>query len=127
VRNPFPVNAPSVTALPLPSDWQLVLDADCVMRLRELDPGGQGGLVARVIRTYAMSLAKLLEQLTQARAAGDAVALRHVAHTLKSSSASADIERRLRDLPGEDLAPQLDALAREGERVLAALRPAATG
>jgi histidine phosphotransfer protein HptB len=137
VRNPFPVNAPSVTALPLPSDWQLVLDADCVMRLRELDPDGQGGLVARVIRTYAMSLAKLLEQLAQARAAGDAVALRHVAHTLKSSSASvgalalsalcADIERRLRDLPGEDLAPQLDALAREGERVLAALRPAATG
>lgn len=110
-----------------------VLDRACLDRLRELDPSGQGGLVARVLATYTQSLAKLLDQLAAARADADRSRLRHVAHTLKSSSASvgaltlsglcADVERRLRDGETAGMEAQVDALAREGRQVLAALRP----
>jgi HPt (histidine-containing phosphotransfer) domain-containing protein len=110
-----------------------VLDREALQRLRELDPSGQSGLVERVLATYAQSLAKLLDQLGAARAAADTQGLRHVAHTLKSSSASvgalqlstqcADIERRVREGQSEDLEAKLDAMADEGRRILAALRP----
>lgn len=110
-----------------------VLDRACLDRLRELDPSGQGGLLARVLATYTQSLGKLLDQLDAARAGADAARLRHVAHTLKSSSASvgaltlsglcADVERRVRDGETAGLEGQLDALGREGKRVLSALRP----
>jgi HPt (histidine-containing phosphotransfer) domain-containing protein len=109
-----------------------VLDAGALARLSELDPNGKGGLVARVLATYSGSLAKLLDQMQAARGEGDQQALRHVAHTLKSSSASvgalqlsglcADIERSLRDGLTEGLDAKLDAMATEGQRVLVALR-----
>lgn len=112
-----------------------VLDAEALARLRELDPSGKGGLVARVLATYTQSLAKLLEQFNAARAQNDLQGLRYVAHTLKSSSASvgalqlsarcADIERSVREQQTEGLGPQLDAMAQEAARVLAALRTAA--
>jgi histidine phosphotransfer protein HptB len=112
-----------------------VFDAQVLARLQELDPAGKGGLVARVLATYMQSLQRLLEQLRAARDTADLQGQRHVAHTLKSSSASvgalklsalcADIERRLRDAanegPAEDLAEHLDSLAEEGRVVLAAL------
>jgi HPt (histidine-containing phosphotransfer) domain-containing protein len=126
------VNAPHDPALERPEAWHLVLDAACLQRLHDLDPGAKAGLVARVLRTYVQSLAKLLDQLASARASADAAALRHVAHTLKSSSASvgalalselcAEVERQLRDGAAPP-ASQIDAMVREGERVLAALRP----
>jgi HPt (histidine-containing phosphotransfer) domain-containing protein len=113
--------------------WEQVLDREALDRLRELDPGGQGGLVERVLATYAQSLAKLLGQLDAARAAADPAGLRHVAHTLKSSSASvgalqlsalcADIERRVREGQTDGLDVHLDAMVAEGSRVLAALSP----
>jgi HPt (histidine-containing phosphotransfer) domain-containing protein len=109
-----------------------VLDAQTLAKLHELDPSGKAGLVQRVLTTYTHSLARLLAQLHAARAANDPQALRHVAHTLKSSSASvgalqlsalcADIERRLREGQTDGLDAQLDAMSQEGERVLAALR-----
>jgi HPt (histidine-containing phosphotransfer) domain-containing protein len=109
-----------------------VLDAGALERLRELDPSGEGGLVARVLATYAGSLAKLLGQFDAARGQDDREALRHVAHTLKSSSASVgalqlsalctDIEHSLRDGRTVDLDARLDAMAAEGRRVLAALK-----
>jgi HPt (histidine-containing phosphotransfer) domain-containing protein len=132
------VNAPHDPALERPASpqrtevWHTVLDSACLERLHDLDPNGQGGLVARVMRTYVQSLAKLLDQLALARTSGDPAALRHVAHTLKSSSASVgalalselcgDVERGLRDGGTPPHAAQIDAMAREGERVLAALR-----
>ena len=132
------MNAPHDPALERPASpqgtavWHTVLDAACLERLHELDPSGQGGLVARVMRTYVQSLAKLLDQLALARTTGDPAALRHVAHTLKSSSASVgalalselcgEVERGLRDGGTPPQAAQIDAMAREGERVLAALR-----
>ena len=109
-----------------------VLDPEALVRLRELDPGGKAGLVPRVLATYNQSLQRLLEQLRVAREQSDTQAQRHVVHTLKSSSASvgalklarlcADTENKLREGLAEGLAPQLDELAGEGERVLAALR-----
>jgi hypothetical protein len=113
-----------------------VLDREALARLRELDPTGKGGVLARVLATYTQSLARLLEQLRTARAAADNTALRHVAHTLKSSSASvgalelsslcADVERTVYEGRADGLPAQLDALAIEGMRVLAALQGAAS-
>jgi HPt (histidine-containing phosphotransfer) domain-containing protein len=60
--------------------------------------------------------------------------MRHVAHTLKSSSASvgaldlsrlcADIERRIRQDETEGLESLLDGMVTESDRVLAVLKPA---
>jgi HPt (histidine-containing phosphotransfer) domain-containing protein len=126
-------STPSRAGIPAPRAWETVLDRDALDRLRELDPSGQGGLVERVLATYAQSLAKLLDQLGSARAAADHTGLRHVAHTLKSSSASvgalqlsafcADIERRVREGQTDGLEDRLDAMADEGRRILAALSP----
>jgi HPt (histidine-containing phosphotransfer) domain-containing protein len=112
--------------------WERVLDAEALARLHALDPQGQAGLVARVIGTYVGSLRRLLAQFAAARSAGDLPGLRHVAHTLKSSSASvgalalsalcAAVEQHVRDAGAADaLEPQLEALAAEGARVLGAL------
>jgi HPt (histidine-containing phosphotransfer) domain-containing protein len=142
-----PVRAESsALALPMPSEPTTaqvpvgllaasVLDADALARLRELDPGDKAGLLTRVLNTYRLSLERFLGQLQAARGQGDVQAQRHVAHTLKSSSASvgaltlsslcAEIELRLRDGPAEGLDPQLDALINEGQRVLAGLTPPA--
>jgi histidine phosphotransfer protein HptB len=108
-----------------------LLDAQALARLRELDPGGKAGLLDRVLNTYTQSLGRLLDQLRAARGAGDGAAIRHVAHTLKSSSASvgalelsalcADVEARLRDDHLQGLEAQLDRLLAEGERILAGL------
>ncbi len=110
-----------------------VLDAVALDRLRQLDPDNRTGLVKRVLQTYSQSLDRLLVQWQAARAAGDANALRALAHTLKSSSASvgalalsalcADVETRLRDGRRDGLEAQLDALADEAVRIRAALSP----
>lgn len=112
--------------------WTGVLDGEALDKLHALDPQGRAGLVARVIGTYVVSLQRLLAQFDAARATGDASGLRHVAHTLKSSSASvgalalsglcAAVEQQVREgAPAEMLAPNLDALGAEAARVLAAL------
>ena len=126
---------PSIALAPVGTHAPSVLDADALARLRELDPGGKAGLLARVLNTYRQSLECFLAQLQTARSQGDLHAQRHVVHTLKSSSASvgalalaalcAETERRLRDGPAEGLDPQLDALIAEGQRVLAGLTPPA--
>jgi HPt (histidine-containing phosphotransfer) domain-containing protein len=127
------MNSPSMAGPPAVSAAAGdVLDAQALARLQELDPGGQGGLVARVLATYAASLQRLLDQLRVARDAADRPAVRLVAHTLKSSSASvgalalsarcAEIERRLRDGDDDGLEVLLDALAEEGARVLVAVQ-----
>lgn len=64
------------------------LDADSVQRLRELDPQGAHGLLQRVMETFVDSLVRHEHEVAEAMASGDRALLRHVAHTLKSSSAS---------------------------------------
>lgn len=109
-----------------------MLDVEALDRLRALDPHGQSGLLPRVLATYTASLQRLLDQLQAARANADVQAQRHVAHTLKSSSASigalklaalcADIERRMRDEPSLPVQSHFDAVTLEAEHLLRQLR-----
>jgi len=109
-----------------------LLDAQALARLRELDPSGNNQLLKRVVQAYVKSLERLLPELAQARAAGlDLGGIRHVAHTLKSSSASlgalalaqrcAEIEALARAGQTEGLEGLLDAMLVEIEAVRAAL------
>ena len=109
-----------------------VLDEASLQRLHELDPLGENRVVERVLRAFEASLTRLLPQSAQALQQGDQEALRHVVHTLKSSSASvgalelsrgcAEIENRLRLQQLDGLDQRLAVLQAEGERVLAAVR-----
>lgn len=101
----------------------LVLEPQAIERLRELDPGGQSKLLKRVADAFDTSVARLLPQMKTAFAASDLAAIRHVAHTLKSSSASigavklsqlcADIEAMSRDGRVEGLADAIAAFNSE--------------
>jgi len=105
------------------------LDAASLQRLRELDPGGRNGLIGRVLDTYASSLARHAAELAQARASGDHAALRMVAHTLKSSSASvgalelshacAEVERLAREGASAALEAPLASLEAQVHHLLA--------
>jgi HPt (histidine-containing phosphotransfer) domain-containing protein len=108
------------------------LDAESLARLRELDPGGASGLMARVVKAYMNSLDRLLPELQAARgAAGNLETIRQVAHTLKSSSASlgglqlsrhcAEVEALAREGARERIEPEIDAMLAEVSRVRLAL------
>ena len=108
-----------------------VLDEASLQRLQELDPQGQNKVVERVLRAFEASLTRLLPQALQAEASGDHEGVRHVVHTLKSSSASvgalelsrccSEIENRLRTQQVDGRGPRLAALSAEGQRVLRAV------
>jgi signal transduction histidine kinase/CheY-like chemotaxis protein/HPt (histidine-containing phosphotransfer) domain-containing protein len=116
----------------LPSGLEDVLDADALQRLRELDPKGENQLLPRVMKAFESSAGRMLPQLQDASRAGDHAGVRHVAHTLKSSSASigaiklsqlcADIETRIRTGQLDNLGERLDAMCAEAEIVLQALK-----
>ncbi|WP_280151232.1 PAS domain-containing hybrid sensor histidine kinase/response regulator [Piscinibacter sp. XHJ-5] len=116
----------------LPAGTETVLDADALERLRELDPKGENQLLSRVITAFEASAARLLPQLQDARRAGDAAGIRHVAHTLKSSSASigamklsqlcAEIEAKIRTDRLENVDARVEELSAEVEIVLQALK-----
>ena len=110
-----------------------VLDGDALERLRELDPLGKSRLLERVLRAFESSSARLAKQFGEARAAGDMQGIRHVVHTLKSSSASsgavslaricAEIEASMRVEAFAALPDRLDAMDRELAAVLQAVTP----
>lgn len=105
------------------SSQNLRLDPGAVTRLRELDPTGASGLIERVLHAFEDSVARLSPTLSQARSTGDLQTIRHVAHTLKSSSASigalklsqlcADIEVMARQSLTQGIDEQLDAMMEE--------------
>jgi len=109
-----------------------VLDASALERLRELDPKGENQLLSRVIKAFESSAARLMPQLQDARRASDHSGIRHVAHTLKSSSASigaiklsqlcAEIENRIRTDRLENLDDLVGAMSAEVQIVLQALK-----
>ncbi len=109
-----------------------VLDAAALGALTQLDPTGANQLVRRVLTTYHASLERLLGQLAEARACDDAAAIRMMAHTLKSASASigalalsalcAAAEQAALEAHDDALAPLLDRLQVEAGRVDAAVR-----
>jgi HPt (histidine-containing phosphotransfer) domain-containing protein len=111
----------------------MVFDADALARLHDLDPTGKTRLVERVLKAFETSSTRLALQFSEARERGDAQGIRHVVHTLKSSSASigalalaricAEIETSIRTEPVAALAPHLDAMDRELAAVLQALTP----
>lgn len=114
------------------ADVAAVLDPQALARLRELDPDGQSKLLARVAQAFATSVARLLPQMKTAFEAGDLAAIRHVAHTLKSSSASigavklsqlcADIEAMSRDGRVEGLADAIASFRSEVASAQSALK-----
>lgn len=105
------------------------LDEGALSRLAELDPAGKNRLLARVLKAFEGATARLVPQLEAARAGNDLSGIRHVAHTLKSSSASigalrlsglcAEVEAMARDARIEPLEERLDALIREAGLVQA--------
>ncbi|MDQ2928741.1 MAG: Hpt domain-containing protein [Pseudomonadota bacterium] len=110
-----------------------VLDQEALQRLRELDPKGQNHLLERVLRAFESSVLRLAPQLREARQRGDMQAIRHVAHTMKSSSASigamrlsrlcAEIEAAVRQEAADDLPALLDEVDLEFNVVLQAVQP----
>jgi HPt (histidine-containing phosphotransfer) domain-containing protein len=97
------------------------LDAQTLARLQELDPNGANKLLERVIAAYVKSLERLLPELENARGTKlDLTVVRHVCHTLKSSSASlgalelaercAEIETMARIGQTDGLEPLLDGM-----------------
>ncbi len=110
-----------------------VLDEQALERLRELDPGDRNRLLERVLRAFEVSVLRLSPQLAEARQRDDMQGIRHVVHTLKSSSASigalrlsrlcAEIEAAVRQEVPVGLSPLLDDVDRELAVVLQALQP----
>lgn len=108
------------------------LDAQALQRLCELDPKGEARLLDRVFQAFETSVARLMPQLQASRRGVDHAGIRHVAHTLKSSSASigalglsqccADVETMIRLDQVDDLDARVQALCDEVEIVLQAIR-----
>lgn len=125
---PQPANSTGADGTPA----RAVLDAQALERLRELDPKGENHLLERVLQAFEASVARLGPQLEASRRSGDRAGIRHVAHTLKSSSASigalalsqqcAAVEAMIRQESTDDLDGPLATLTAELEAVLQALR-----
>lgn len=108
------------------------LDAQALARLRELDPEGRLGVVQRVLTAFETSLERMLGQLQALQPEPEPSQVAHIAHTLKSSSASvgaltlsqvcAEVETRIRK--GDTSAMHLDTgrLISEGRSALQAVR-----
>ncbi|MBL0727564.1 PAS domain-containing hybrid sensor histidine kinase/response regulator [Piscinibacter sp. HJYY11] len=109
-----------------------VLDAQALERLRELDPNGENHLMERVVSAFDSSVGRLMPQLEDALNSLELGGIRHVAHTLKSSSASigamklsrmcADLEARARNEQSDGMAERIAQLQSEVEIVRVALK-----
>jgi HPt (histidine-containing phosphotransfer) domain-containing protein len=102
-----------MTSTPNPVNPQLTkscLDAPTLARLQELDPNGENKLIERVVAAYVKALDKLLPELESARGPNlNLNVVRHVSHTLKSSSAS------LGALSLAERCAEIETLARIGQ------------
>ena len=90
-------SAASTSSSPSSDSAVLALDATAIARLTTLDPRNESQLIERVMLAFQNSAARLTAQLAQAQLDNDRAAVRLVAHTLKSSSASIgalDLSRR---------------------------------
>lgn len=114
------------------ADTPPVLDPAALERLAELDPTGKNRLIERVFQAFESSTLRLMPQLREAQHAGDHATVRHVAHTLKSSSASigaiklsrlcAEIETMIRLESVDELPDRIGRMDGETALVLQALR-----
>ncbi len=128
-----PATAPDVTnATSAPPAASVVLDPQALKRLHDLDPHGDNKLLERVLKAFEASVGRLQPMLLEAHSNGDLSGISHVAHTLKSSSASigaiklsqmcAEIEMMIRQGSGGDLGHRVDSLSVEIDLVLQSLR-----
>jgi HPt (histidine-containing phosphotransfer) domain-containing protein len=109
----------------------VLLDPQALQRLHDLDPTGATKLMDRVVAAFGASVARLIPLLHSAQKAGDAAAVRLVAHTLKSSSSSvgavrlsqlcADMEAAAKQGRTAELPEAIAALSTEVTAVLDAL------
>jgi signal transduction histidine kinase/DNA-binding response OmpR family regulator len=109
-----------------------VLDAGALDRLRELDPTGENRLMERVLSAFESSIGRLMPQLADAHNTQEISGIRHVAHTLKSSSASigamklsrmcAELEAMARAEQTDGMGERVEALQAEVEVVHVALK-----
>jgi len=86
-----------------------VLDPQALERLRELDPSGQNRLMARVASAFDTSVGRLMPQLRDAMQSTDLTVIRHVSHTLKSSSASIGAVKLSK------MCAEMESMARQGQ------------
>jgi HPt (histidine-containing phosphotransfer) domain-containing protein len=109
-----------------------VLDAGALDRLRELDPNNENRLMERVVNAFETSVGRLMPQLQDALVANELAGIRHVSHTLKSSSASigavklskmcSEIESMARQNQSEGMTERVVLLQAEVEIVRVALQ-----
>lgn len=71
----------------------MALNQAALDQLRELDPDGSTGIFVQIVDTYLADSARLLQQIRNALAEKDLVAMTRGAHTLKSTSASVGATR----------------------------------
>ena len=126
-----PSSPRAIPALTLPSAGS-VLDAEALQRLSELDPTGANRLLERVFQAFEASALRLLPQMHEAFSVSNHPGVRHVVHTLKSSSASigaiklsqlcAEIETMIRLETYDDLTDRVGRMDRETNAVLQALK-----
>jgi len=86
-----------------------VLDVQALDRLRELDPTGENRLMERVVSAFETSVARLMPQLEEALRSNELAGIRHVSHTLKSSSASMGAVKLSK------MCSEIETLARQGQ------------
>jgi HPt (histidine-containing phosphotransfer) domain-containing protein len=107
------------------------VDGDVIAQLRQLEKTSRPGLVGSLVEKFRTSSAKLLRQIEEGVAAGDAGSVGDAAHALKSSSAQLGanqvselalvLEQAARNADMEN-APELeDQLSHAIEEALAAL------
>ena len=131
VSAPPSSGAPKVPGLTLPVAGS-VLDVEALSRLSELDPTGANHLLERVFEAFEASALRLLPQMHESLRSANYAGVRHVVHTLKSSSASigavklsqlcAEIETMIRLETLDSLADCIDRMDRETGAVLQALK-----
>jgi PAS domain S-box-containing protein len=125
-----PVVAPTNAARP-------ALDAAVIEQIRAMERRGAHRLLERLVETYVTTAARLVAQAAWALKSGDAPALQHAAHTLKSSSANVGalgLAQRFGALERHARSGALDAARgdwalaeQEYERVVTALQALAAG
>jgi HPt (histidine-containing phosphotransfer) domain-containing protein len=131
VSAPPSSGAPNVPGLTLPVAGS-VLDVEALSRLSELDPTGANHLLERVFEAFEASALRLLPQMHESLRSANYAGVRHVVHTLKSSSASigavklsqlcAEIETMIRLETLDSLADCIDRMDLETGAVLQALK-----
>ncbi len=108
------------------------LDARVLERITALQRDDKPDLLGNLIGLFLASSEQLVSEITEGTSKGDAHAVRHAAHTLKSSSANlgamglsqlaAELESEARAARLDAVATRLDALESEMGRVTGALR-----